>query len=1363
MMNLSKNRFKFKGYVSRFALTIALGGAIMGSIGLAAATAEDISYNGNDAANYLKQDPTGNTAAAIVFKSLFANGVYSGNTITVGLNNATVVSNWNTQTDASDPVAPYVIYGGVSIGAVGNTQDNNNGTAGKDITKNTIFMQNVQYDWSGKAAPDGASIARDNGGGVGGMGGGSVYGGLTIGGAGANGGTASIVDAGMGGSGGSVANNNVILAHVTLVGASGGSGGFGVDNRALGGSGSGGVAGMGGASVYGGLSIGGSGALGGSGGSVIGNIVTLTDIRLTGGVGGNGGNGGYSARSFGIGGGGVGGMGGGSVYGGLSIGGAGGNRSGSGADGFGGGGGIVRNNYVILVNVTLDGALGGSGGGGMGGGSVYGGLSIGGGGTGGGDGGAVIGNIVTLTNVILAGNGGGAGGAGGVGIANIGFGNGGYGRGDGSGGVGGMGGGSVYGGLSIGGSGGGADGGAVTGNIVTLTDVRLTGGVGGNGGNGGYGRGSSSTWTTGGSANGDGSGGVGGIGGGSVYGGLSIGGSGGIELQNGSNSVSYGNGSGGAGGAVMDNTVTLKNVILTGALGGVGGDGGIAVSFGPRYVSIGVGGGGIGGMGGGSVYGGVSIGGSGGQDNYENGNGGSGGIVKGNNVILTNVVLNGAQGGSGGNGGLGTNVIAGNGFGYGYGGGGVGGIGGGSVFGGLSIGGSGGMGNASTYGIAGGDGGSGGDVTSNSLTLTDVVLNGAQGGSGGDAGSGNFDGAGASGNSGMAGGSVYGGLSIGGAGGKSYGVGGTGGDGGIVSNNNVGIAGISSIGASIYGGLSIGGAAGSNGVNGSGGQAINNTVTLIGDKITLNQVINGVTTYGSIWGGKSIDGAGVSFNESGADFATIFEKVISGNTLNLVGYRGTVSGVYNFENYNWTLPSDVKNGDTLITIAEGGSAVDLTDTKHTVADMKVSDNRLNDGDEVTFITKTTGTWSASPYTIKQGQFIIYEATLSQKPNGTDEAFVLTIGKKDDTTPPAPEPTPNPTPEPTPQPIDPNGSSAAKVNPQSKSYLEGRAAALAVLNQANDLISMAGIDTIRIMVRANDDDVNRPAFIPFMIANGSSQRYNTGSHVDIKGFNMALGIATGFDFYVGHKATVGAFFEYGRGTYDTYNSFSNFASVHGDGSSDYKGGGLFGRIDFANTGLGRVSNLAVDQADGVYLEASIRAGRASSKFDVGNNIFGQMENGYHGSYDSKSRYYGGHLAGGYVFNFDEKQSLDVYSRYLWVHMDGDTVSISNEKLRFDRAQSSRLQIGGRYAYAYNEQFKPYIGAAYEYEFDGEIAARAYEFNLDKPSLQGSTGIFEAGFNFQPIATNQYFNINVNAQGYVGQRQGGGGGVKIKYQF
>lgn len=93
----------------------------------------------------------------------------------------------------------------------------------------------------------------------------------------------------------------------------------------------------------------------------------------------------------------------------------------------------------------------------------------------------------------------------------------------------------------------------------------------------------------------------------------------------------------------------------------------------------------------------------------------------------------------------------------------------------------------------------------------------------------------------------------------------------------------------------------------------------------------------------------------------------------------------------------------------------------------------------------------------------------------------------------------------------------------------------------------------------------------------------------------------------------------------------------------------------------------------------------------------------------------------------------------------------------------MQFGGRYSYSYSDQFKPYIGAAFEYEFKGDVGATAYGLRLDEPSLKGSTGIIDVGFNFIPDAKTPDLSINLNAQAFFGQRQGGSGQIKLKYQF
>ncbi|WP_279111520.1 autotransporter outer membrane beta-barrel domain-containing protein [Bartonella apis] len=1373
-------------------ISVALSGMTMQAV-----IAEELTYDGTDQ-TALTADPTDINASRM---SLLPRTSDETNIMTVKGAVAGQRTHWE------NTVAPYNVYGFASV------QDNVTGNNGIDGASNTgaiVLVKDVEYDWSGagnkatnaeqagrlggmgggsvfgglsagapgSTAYDGTNVALGGNGGyikgvhvtldnvaihgadagdgnsspdsnhrgstVGGMGGGSVFGAISIGGAGAWS-TRSTADGSNGGSGGDISGNYVSLKKTDLYGGKGGNGGSKAGGSA---------AGFGGASVLGGVSIGGAGGIsyngtqhnsqGGSTGVISDNHVILTDVTLT---GADGGNGGSTISDNGSGG--TAGFGGGIIGGGLAIAGGGGFAGGSGASNSDGGhSGAIHDNELTLTHVTIKGGNAGKGGdgapnsgggvGGMGGGLVFGGMTIGGAGgsgyaadTSSGNGGIadyVKSNSVTLVDVTIDG---GAGGAGGSSTTS-------------GGGAGGAGGGTVFGGLSMGGAGGAGDAalnaensesaggnggasGAVSNNIISLDHTTLNGGIGGNGGQGG---------------------GIGGIGGGSVIGGLSTGGGGG----NGSNSKKY-NGNGGNSGDVTDNRIKIVDSTLIGNTGGTGGAISHDVSIleegsqeGEKNVSMGGSGGG--GAGGGSVFGGLSLGGAGGfgsQGGVRNGIGGNSGSVNNNTIILERVEIHGGEGGAAGN------IDGDN---NGNEGAGIRGSDGGSIYGGASVGGAGGIGYDATQ--TNGNGGKGGNVTNNRISLTDVTLYGTKTTTNGENKSG-----------------VYGGVSIGGDGGFgdiSQSIdknGGKGGDAGDVSSNRIEISGKSTINKDIYGGLSQGGKAGThfddknklvNSEVGFGGNANHNSVTLNGDQIVIGESDErgNVIKYGSIWGGRSLNGDGQD---------SLTADVFSGNTLNLNGYRGTVAGIHNFENYNWTLPTDVKNGDTVIKIAEGGTPVDLTNTKHTIAGLDPNGPRFMAGDMVTMIDKSAGSWSPASYTLKQGQFIFYDTTLKQNKAGDNTAFILQINKKTDKTPNHDHGDDHDHTGDNTGGGDHNnpGQSAAQLNPQSKTYSEGRAASLAFVSQGSDIIANS-MGTISSMATRTDHRFNHPLYVPFIITGGSSSRYQTGSHVEIDGFNMIAGLAFGFNLEAGHKVTTGAFFEYGRGTYDTYNSFDRFASVHGDGDSDYKGGGILARIEFAGTGLGLVKDLKPDETDGLYTDASLRFGQSDGKFTAGRK-FGLEEQvvDYHGSYDSTVNYFGGHVTGGYVFNFDDQRALDVYGRYLWTHMESDTVKIEPEQLHFDSATSSRMELGSRYSYQYNDWFKPYVGATYDYEFDGDVGAKAYEFNLHKPSLEGSTGIFEAGFRMNPLRDNKALTINVDGQGYVGARQGGGGGVKLKYEF
>lgn len=963
-----------------------------------------------------------------------------------------------------------------------------------------------------------------------------------------------------------------------------------------------------------------------------------------------------------------------------------------GTTGSGGDGGNIENKEVSITGESITAVGGGTNGeggdsgssrsggggvGGQGGASAIGAISIGGTGgeaqlnANGGKGGNITGTTIrNFEKTNFLGEAGGQGGAGGTS--------------GGGGGAGGSGGAAIFGGISIGGSGGfttyitngsvtdgsrGGDGGSVSQSSIVLESITLDG-ITFDGGGGG-------------SVKYYGGGGSGGHGAGSVFGGISQGGSGGYSGS--TSSSAYG----GQGGDIQGNVISISGKsYLNGAGGGQGG----SVGFN--------GGGGSGGQGGGSVFGGISQGGAGGYD-AESGNGGAGGRISANTILMDGAVLDGT-GADGGGGGSSSG-----------GGGGAAGHGGGSVFGGISIGGAGGQSRSNSSALIS-VGGNGGHVQNNRIELHNTDLKGpntfARGGIGSVYGADGVDG--------QKGGSIFGGISIGGAAGENSmnmsSIGG--GDGGNVSLNKITLSGTINITGDIYGGISQGGKSKNTTTFSKGWMADNNTITLIGEKISI---------AGKIVGGWSVDGDGQENKDP------TFTSYYQGNTLNLDGYKGAVQGIYNIENYNWTLPAGVFNDETIIEILDTNN-VELNNTKHTIA-MYNDGNRLNVGDELVMISKAEGIAGPQNHRITQGHFLVYDATLDtvETKNNiqTESKLVLSIVGKKDSTP---------------------GEPAGTIQESSTKFLVSRTATMATLNQGADMVSDY------LAFATNDACGNKL----FGVLNGGSDRTNTGpeSHIKVHDVSMAFGGVNCLELQNKSTVMLSAFVEHGRSNYDSYNSFTDRGDVHGWGDVQYTGAGVLLHMNVAGTGSKSFAP-AIGTKDGLYLNAALSAGRAKTSFD--STLLDSQ--GVSSKFDSKSTYVTAMVGAGYAWKIDEKQWLDFYGRYNWGHLGSDSVMIGNDRLSLETMKSSRLSLGARYHYAVKKDVTPYVGLVFEREFMGHAYGSAYDMSIDRSSLKGGSGVVELGVNVKPSATSKAWTVNMGVQGSFGNRRGVSGGVGVKYVF
>jgi hypothetical protein len=324
------------------------------------------------------------------------------------------------------------------------------------------------------------------------------------------------------------------------------------------------------------------------------------------------------------------------------------------------------------------------------------------------------------------------------------------------------------------------------------------------------------------------------------------------------------------------------------------------------------------------------------------------------------------------------------------------------------------------------------------------------------------------------------------------------------------------------------------------------------------------------------------------------------------------------------------------------------------------------------------------------------------------------------------------------PDDPDGLAyvvrSAGAHPRLKALSEGIAAGQAFLNQGSDLLSGEGV-TSAISAAADAG----PSF--FSAISYGKSRYETGSHVDVDGVSFLLGAALGTDVSFG-RLTVGAFFEIGDGSYDTYNDFAAHANVEGSGDTKYVGGGLLARLDFAKSDSGMT-----------YVEASGRAGRSSTDFR--SDDFNRPV-----AYDVDSNYFGIHLGLGRIFNITDATSLDLYGKWLFTHQSANDIVTGGEAFHFDAVTSHRLRVGARLSTAVSDLVKPYFGLAYEHEVDGKASASVLGAPIDVPELKGGTGIGELGVSLVP---SDGLTLDVGIQGYAGARQGVSGSVRLVYNF
>ena len=539
----------------------------------------------------------------------------------------------------------------------------------------------------------------------------------------------------------------------------------------------------------------------------------------------------------------------------------------------------------------------------------------------------------------------------------------------------------------------------------------------------------------------------------------------------------------------------------------------------------------------------------------------------------------------------------------------------------------------------------------------------------------------------------------------------------------------SSVNKNVYGGYSF------------KGNSMDNTVTI--DNSTVNENIYGGYTESDGAIAEKIQNNKVIFKNGAKikdDVYGGYDKLnkanITNNTLEVVGKGNEAKSIQNFDKLNFFITKDLVANDTMLKVTDTA----LINNAEIKAGVELG-TKLNENDKINLITAgalkaeniTTGTLTDGLINIDKGIKVAIGSDgnkLVGVINGTTPpgGGGTTPPGGGGTTPPGGGGTTPPggggtTP----------GAGSLYADADAKSPVETQSATLTMLNLGHDFLTTAGYENATLAV---DGEVEG-SINPFITMSANNQKLDTGSHVDLKAWNMNLGFAKKINNNSG-KLLIAPVIEYGRGSYDSY--LDN--GTHGDGDAHFWGAGLMAK---------QLND------DGLYYEGSLRAGRMST--DYQSAVAGGIK------YDSDATYYAAHLGMGKVVQLNDKDTIDYYGKLFYTRQQGDKVTVGiGATYDFDATTSLRTRLGARYTHQLSEKNAFYAGLAWQHEFDGEsnaiVATTLGSASAPAPSMKGDTGIMELGWR---VNNSDKFELGLGVNGSVGKQKGVGFNLSLNFSF
>lgn len=505
------------------------------------------------------------------------------------------------------------------------------------------------------------------------------------------------------------------------------------------------------------------------------------------------------------------------------------------------------------------------------------------------------------------------------------------------------------------------------------------------------------------------------------------------------------------------------------------------------------------------------------------------------------------------------------------------------------------------------------------------------------------------------------------------------------------------------------------------GKANGNAVNIYGGKI------NG-DIYGGYVGGTG-EVSGNTINIYGGDLsgANIYAGYLGGNT-NLYGSGNALNfytkdiiaqNVGGFDTLRFYLPSNLKNGDTILTLTDS-SGTQLGQTQIHMSTQGGSN--LNTGDSITLMQNING-----------GMGLDIDAINKANPNA-----VVSHGIAWDNYASF-------------EPITSGGSTTGlKVNVgerttdglkrQTQLLGEGAANAISMIDSGTDRL-LNWLPPEEIETRG----INKTTqFEWFMGAGAEFLNIDTGNNSKLKNKNGGTNVGAARALKNRHGMFIFApITDYGASTYTS----SLEDGTKGGGNSQYFTAGLIARQWNTN---------------GMYYEASFRAGQLKTSFISDNFYVGNEPT--HVSYTDNTPCYTGHVRIGWRGKVSPQNIMDIYGVYSHNHVSGIDAEISkvNQTYHLDSSDSKRFRLGARLTREINDHNRFYSGLAYQYEFGGEVIGNYMGYETRKVGLKGSSGMVELGWQLKPTP-NSAVMLDSALVGWFGTQKGFAFQCKLKKDF